>query len=82
MGGVWRVLWVAKKSVKEEGIIRKLGRVMGIVQSKQVAVNLSWKLKRIGKLMVKIIEAGKEVAQSAENTPKSQGNKDIFWRTT
>lgn len=51
---------------------------MGIVQSKQVAVNLSWKLKRIGKLMVKIIEAGKEVAQSAENTPKSQGNKDIF----
>ena len=82
MGGVWRALWVAKKSVKEEGIIRKLGRVMGIVQSKQVAVNLSWKLKRIGKLMIKIIEAGKEVAQSAENASKSQENKGIFWRTT
>ena len=27
---------------------------MGIVQSKQVAVNLGWKLKRIGKLIVKI----------------------------
>ena len=48
------------------------------MQSKQVAVDFGWKLKRIGKLMVKIIEAGKGVAQSAENTPKSQGNKDIF----
>lgn len=32
--------------------------------------------------MVKIIEAGKEVAQSAGNTQKNQENKGIFWRTT
>ena len=51
---------------------------MGIVQSKQVAVDLVEKLKRLGKLMVKINEAGKEVAQSAENTPKIQENKSIF----
>ena len=51
---------------------------MGIVQSKQVAVDFGWKLKRIGKLMVKIIEAGKEVAQSAGMTSKSQENKGIF----
>lgn len=48
------------------------------MQSKQVAVDFGWKLKRIGKLMVKINEAGKEVAQSDENTPKSQENKGIF----
>ena len=51
---------------------------MGIVQNKQVAVDLSWKLKRIDKFVVKIIEAGKEVAQSAGDTPKSQENKGIF----
>ena len=33
---------------------------------------------KIGKLMVKIIEAGKEVAQSAGNTQKNQENKGIF----
>lgn len=43
-----------KESVKDSGVLRKLGRVMGIVQSKQVAVDLSWKLKRIDKLIVKI----------------------------
>ena len=32
MGSVWRVELVAKKSVKKRGILRKLGRVMGIVQ--------------------------------------------------
>lgn len=41
-------------------------------------VDSDWKLERIGKLIVKIIEAGKEVAQSAENMPKSQENKGIF----
>ena len=51
---------------------------MGIVQSKQVVVGLGLKLKFMGKLMVKIIEAGKEVAQSAENMPKSQENKGTF----
>ena len=71
-------LMSGKESVKDSGVLRKLGRVMGIVQNKQVAVNLGWKLKRIGKLIVKIIEAGKEVAQSAENTSKSQENKGIF----
>ena len=55
---------------------------MGIVQSKQVAVDFGWELEKIGKLIVKIIEAGKEVAQSAGKTPKSQENKGIFWRTT
>lgn len=43
---------MAKKSVKEEGIIRKFGRVMGIVQSKQEVVGLGWKLEKIGKLIV------------------------------
>lgn len=51
---------------------------MGIVQSKQVAVDFGWELEKIGKLIVKIIEAGKEVAQSARNTPKSQEKKGIF----
>ena len=51
---------------------------MGIVQSKQVAVDFDWELEKIGKLIVKIIEAGKEVAQSAGNTPKSQENKAYF----
>ena len=51
---------------------------MGIVQSKQVAVDFGWELEKIGKLIVKIIEAGKEVAQSDKNTPKSQKNKGIF----
>ena len=51
---------------------------MGIVQSKQVAVDFGQKLEKIGKLIVKIIEAGKEVAQSAENMPKSQENKGAF----
>ena len=51
------------------------------MQNKQVAVDLVGKLKFMNKLMVKIIEAGKEVAQSAENTSKSQENKGIFWRT-
>lgn len=67
-----------QESVKDKGILRKLGRVTGIVQSKQVAVDFGWKLEKIGKLIVKIIEAGKEVAQSAGNTPKSQENKGIF----
>lgn len=51
---------------------------MGIVQNKQVAVDLVGKLKFMNKLMVKIIEAGKEVAQSDENMPKSQENEGIF----
>ena len=67
-----------EESVKDEGILRKLGGVMDIVQNKQVAVDLVGKLKFMNKLMVKINEAGKEVAQSDENTPKSQENKDIF----
>ena len=41
-------------------------------------VDLAGKLKFMNKFIVKIIEAGKEVAQSAENLPKSQENKDIF----
>ena len=57
---------------------KKLGRVMGIVQSKQVAVDLVEKLKFMNKFIVKIIEAGKEVAQSAENMSKSQENKGMF----
>ena len=65
-------------SVKDRSFLRKLGRVMGIVQSKQVAVDFGWELEKIGKLIVKIIEAGKEVAQSAGMTPKSQENKGIF----
>ena len=67
-----------EESVKDEGILRKLGGVMDIVQNKQVAVDLVGKLKFMNKLMVKINEAGKEVAQSDENTPKSQENKGIF----
>lgn len=51
---------------------------MEITQNKQMAVDLVEKLKVMNKLMVKIIEAGKEVAQSAENTPKSQENEGIF----
>ena len=51
---------------------------MGIVQSKQVAVDLVEILKFMNKLIVKIIEAGKEVAQSVGNTPKSQENEGIF----
>ena len=54
---------------------------MGTEQNKQVAVDLVGKLKFMNKLIVKIIEAGKEVAQSAENMPKSQENKGTFWRT-
>ena len=65
-------------SVKDSGVLRKLGRVMGVVQSKQVDVDLVWKLKFMNKFIAKIIEAGKEVAQSAENMPKSLKNKDIF----
>ena len=49
--------------------------------NKQVDVDLVGKLKFMNKFIVKIIEAGKEVAQSAKNTPKSQENKGIFWRT-
>ena len=66
------------ESVKDNGVLRKLGRVMEITQNKQMAVDLVEKLKVMNKLMVKIIEAGKEVAQSAENTPKSQENEGIF----
>ena len=43
-----------------------------------MAVDFGWELEKIGKLIVKIIEAGKGVAQSAENMPKSQENKGIF----
>ena len=43
-----------------------------------MAVDLVEKLKFMNKFIVKIIEAGKEVAQSAENMPKSQENKCIF----
>ena len=67
-----------KESVKDKGVLRKLGRVMGVVQSKQVDVDLVWKLKFMNKFIAKIIEAGKEVAQSAKNMPKSQENKSIF----
>ena len=51
---------------------------MGTEQNKQVDDELVGKLKFMNKLIVKIIEAGKEVAQSAENMPKSQENQDIF----
>ena len=43
-----------EESVKDKGILRKLGRVMGIVQNKQVEVDSDWKLERIGKLIAKI----------------------------
>ena len=43
-----------EKSVKDNGILRKLGRVMGIVQNKQVAVDFGWELEKIGKLIAKI----------------------------
>ena len=43
-----------------------------------MAVDFGWKLEKIGKLIVKIIEAGKEVAQSAENMLKSQENYGKF----
>ena len=42
------------ESVKDMGFSRKQVRLMGIVQNKQVAVDLSWKLKRIDRLIVKI----------------------------
>ena len=51
---------------------------MGIVQSKQVAVDLIEKLKFMNKFIVKIIEAGKEVAQSAENTQKAKEIRAYF----
>ena len=51
---------------------------MGIVQSKQVAVDFVQKLEKIGKLIFKIIEAGKEVAQSAENTQKAKEIRAYF----
>lgn len=41
-------------SVKGRGVLRKSRRVMGKVQSKQVAVDFGWKLERIGKLIAKI----------------------------
>ena len=66
------------ESVKGRGVLRKLRRVMGTEQNKQVAVDLVGKLKFMNKFIVKIIEAGKDVAQSARNTPKSQENKGIF----
>ena len=66
------------ESVKGRGVLRKLRRVMGTEQNKQVAVDLVGKLKFMNKFIVKIIEAGKEVAQSAENMPKSQENKGTF----
>ena len=48
MGDVWELNeWRRKCKGKE--CFKKLGRVMGMVQIKQVAVNLSWKLERIGK---------------------------------
>ena len=34
MGGVWR-----DRRVTEKGVLRKFGRVMGMVQSKQVAID-------------------------------------------
>lgn len=42
----------SEESVKDKGALRKLGRVMGIVQSKQEVVSLGLKLKRIVKLIV------------------------------
>ena len=41
-------------SVKDKGILRKLGLIMHIAQNKQVAVDFGWKLEKIGKLIVKI----------------------------
>ena len=43
-----------------------------------MAVDLVEKLKFMNKFIVKIIKAGKEVAQSAKNMQKSQENKGIF----
>ena len=36
-----------EESVKDKGVLRKLGRVMGIVQNKQVVVDFGRKLKEI-----------------------------------
>lgn len=69
---------MAKKSVKEEGIIRKLGRVMDIVQNKQVAVDFGWKLKRIDKLIVKINGSRKRGGSKCWKYAKSQEDKGIF----
>ena len=41
-----------EESVKDNGVLRKLGRVMGKVQSKQVAVDFGWELEKISKLIV------------------------------
>ena len=65
-------------SVKDSSILRKFGQVMGETQNKQVAVDLVEKLKFMNKFIVKIIKAGKEVAQSAKNMQKSQENKGTF----
>ena len=59
-----------KESVKDSGVLRKLGRVMGIVQSKQVAVDLSWKLKRIYRLIVKINGSRKRVGSKCWDDAK------------
>ena len=73
MGGVWR-----DRRVTEKGVLRKFGRVMGMVQSKQVAIDWTRNWREYVNLLLKLMEAGKEVAQSAENMPKSQENKGIF----
>ena len=55
-----------------QGLFKKIGASNGQSANKQVAVDLVGKLKFMNKLIVKIIEVGKKVAQSAENTPKNQ----------
>ena len=57
---------------------KKIGASNGQSANKQMDVDLVGKLKFMNKFIVKIIEAGKGVAQSAENTSKSQENKGIF----
>ena len=67
-----------QRKCKGKRCFKKIGASNGHSTNKQVAVDLVGKLKFMNKLKVKIIEAGKEVAQSAENMPKSQENKSIF----
>ena len=57
---------------------KKIGASNGQSANKQMDVDLVGKLKFMNKFIVKIIEAGKEVAQSAGKTLKSQENRGTF----
>ena len=67
-----------EECVKDRGVLRKLGRVMGIVQSKQVVVDLSLELKKIGKLVVKLLKQEKRWLKVLEIRQKAKKIRAYF----